>query len=257
MRGAYGPGTGFQVTAAPLAHEPEEEQGQPDPQPLDAARLLRELAQRWRAASTLEYRSEAILNHAGEFRVAVRIHACLQRPNRARLLFLADNPEVSQVRVSTGGRIWWRGASTRLRPGKTNSAPFQRRLTDGIAHPLDETAYSVDQFFAPVPFWPPASWGSGTSALHLEAVRLRRNPEEKGGKRGDTFRIRITRGPSRDTLLLDAASLSPLLLVRVGDHAGQVQELLRERFFQVRLGAPLSPALFRWTEQDEAGVTLR
>ena len=61
-----------------------------------------------------------------------------------------------------------------------------------------------------------------------------------------------TQATSRDTLTLDAKTYAPLRLVRVGDHGGTVQELLREEFQGVVLGSALPTALFRWTPEDEA-----
>ncbi len=61
---------------------------------------------------------------------------------------------------------------------------------------------------------------------------------------------------ARDTLLLDGASYSPLRIVRVGDHGGKVQELLRETFVEVvpDAGRRFDRETFVWTDADEAGV---
>ena len=218
-----------------------------DGRPVDADALLRELSHRWQGAQTLEYRSRAVMRHAGEFRVVVEIHARLRRPNLARVVFHADRPDVTRLRVCDGRRIWDRTPDVPLRPGQTTAEAFGGLVTANIPHPLDETAYSVDQFFAPAPFTP--RWATPP---RREATLLPATAAD-----GERFRITLSDGRyAVDTLTLDAVSLRPRELVRVNEHAGQVQELLRETFLDVRLGSPLPPALFAWTPADESGETL-
>jgi len=239
------------IVLSPPREKPDDER------PVDARFLLAELAQRWRGSQTLEYRSEAVLNHAGEFRVTVQVHARLRRPNLARVSFLADQREFSQMRVCDGRQLFSRGTSTPLRPAYTITAPYNGRLTADIAHPLDEIAYSLDQFFSRKPFMPPSAWGSGSSEpVKIEARREKR-PHPVTGKIISVFRIRFVRGVFEDLLFLEPVSLRPLELIRTGDHAGQVQKLLHETFLDFRLGANLLPALFTWTDADEKRETLR
>ena len=220
-----------------------------DERSVDGRKLLRELAARWRAADTLRYRARAVVNHAGEFRVTVNTFARLRRPNLARLTFTGDRPEANRVRVSDGRRIY-----DRPRTGaRTVVSAYEGRLTGDIAHPLDEAAYSIDQFFSPTPFLPLVAWG-GEGPLRIDAVRRTRAVEDRASAPRDVFRIKIARGESHDTLTLDALSLAPLRLVRWGVHAGLAQELLDETYLEVLLGAPLSPYLFAWTEADERGA---
>lgn len=229
---------------------------QPEEFPMEARPLLRELAARWRAASTLEYRSEAVVDHRGEYRIVVKSRVRLRRPAFARLVFLGDRPgEASRVRVCDGRRVFDR----RIGSGHaTTVSGFTGRLIADIAHPLDEAAYAIDQFFAPSPFLPPAAWGDPGERLRIAAARLTSAAKSGGaGGRGGRFRITFTRGDARDTLILDARSYAPQELVRVGPHAGIVQELLRETFSEVRLGLPLPLSLFTWTPEDEAGILRR
>jgi hypothetical protein len=239
-----------------MRQEPAAKLVEDDGRPVDARRLMAELAERWRGSQTLEYRSEAVLNHAGEFRAVVRVHAQLRRPHLARILFWADRAETTQLRVSTGKLLYWRGAATPLRPGRTLHAPFRERLTEDIPHPLDETAYSTDQFFSRTPFYPPPAWGTGKEPMKAEAVRIKRR-DTRTGKQVEAFRIRLTRGTSQDTLWLEPVSLRPLELSRVGDHAGTVQELLHETFTEFNLGVNLPPSRFTWSVADEAGETIK
>lgn len=241
------------VTSPPSAKADEE-------RPVDARLLLAELAQRWRGAQTLDYRSEAVLNHAGEFRVTVQVHARLRRPNLARVVFLADQKEFSQTRVCDGRLLFTRGASTPLRRAYTLTAPYKGRLTENIAHPLDEIAYTLDQFFERRPFTPLSIWGSnGSGASETAKTEARREKRRHPvtGKMISVFRIRFSRGVFEDLLFLEPVSLRPLELIRTGDHAGQVQKLLHETFLDFRLGANLPPSLFTWTAADEARETLR
>jgi outer membrane lipoprotein-sorting protein len=224
--------------------------------------VLRELASRWRRALSLEYRSEVIVNHAGEFRLDLRTHIYLRRPGRARMIFRSDNfPEADRLRVSDGRMIFDRMFG---RPGDTSrtiAAPLTRpdSITKDISHPLDEAAYSVAQFFSEAPFSPPPWFGGGTGGtLRVTARRLPQTipglPGKSGEKR-DVFELVFRRGTSRDTLALDALSYCPLRLIRVGSHGGRVQELLRETFIEVRLDPPLPDALFRWSPRDDAGYS--
>lgn len=217
---------------------------------MDGRQLLRDLAARWRAAPTLEYRSLAVMNHAGEHRVAVRIHARLRRPHFARLVFAGDWPEATRVRVSDGRWIYDRMGRAR----QSVRTPFRGSILQDIAHPLDETGYSVDQFFAAAPFLPPATWGGpGAQPPAITAVRTTLVVGEPKQRR-DVYRVIIARGIMKDTLWLDKSNLAPLQLVRFGPHGGTPQELLKETFTEVRLAPPLSSSLFTWTEGDETGV---
>jgi hypothetical protein len=222
-----------------------------DGEPVDGARLLAELARRWRDAPTLEYRSEAFIRHKGEFELTVRIHTRLRRPNLGRIDFRSETwAEASRVRVASGGTLYdrQRGAG-----GRTLRSGYRDRLTENIPHPLDEAGYSVDQFFSPRPFIPPPSWGRGESAaLRITGHRAASAPAPF---KGPAYRVTIEKGTSRDELWLDAISFAPLLLTRRGEHAGAVQELLRETFHEFGLGTlRVTPDLFRWTEADERGI---
>jgi hypothetical protein len=222
---------------------------------IDAEAILRELSQRWAAARTLEYRSRAVLTHAGELRVVVAIHTRLRRPNLARVLFDADRPEVTRLRVCDGRRVFDRTDNVPLRPASTLMEPFTGRITANLPHPLDELSYCADQFFAAAPFTPPARWGEpGQPRTIIGSVVPAANLDTR---QRDVYRIVIARGHTRDTLTLEPISLRPLEIVRVGEHAGQVQELLRETFTAVSLGAYLPPSVFEWTEADDRGETLR
>ena len=108
-----------------------------------------------------------------------------------------------------------------------------------IPHPLDEASYSVDQFLARWPFLLTGNDVERTARRHKEKER-------------EIFTVTQTQGTSRDTLTVDAKTYAPLLLVRVGDHGGTIQELLREEFLSVGMGGALSPSLFRWSPDDEA-----
>lgn len=225
-------------------------------QPIDAMLILREMTARWRGANTLEYRSEAIVDHKGEFRVVVQTHVRLRRPGLARIVFLSDRREASRLRVSDGRRLWDRELGPQ---GRIILATYDGSVTANIAHPLDEAGYSVDQFFRRSPFLPPNTWGDGR--ISVEAVRLRgvksAGKAKPQSRSRDRFRVTFASGPARDTLMLDAVSFAPLSLRRVGEHAGVVQELLRETFTEFRLGVPLPASLFAWTEADEAGAVNR
>jgi len=237
--------------------------------PLDPDVARRELAQRWRAGATLEYRSEAVMRHAGEFTIRVAVHALLRRPAYARIVFDATGmPEAARVRVSDGRTIYDRQTGNRGERGRTLRERIDPNvelgfLTRNIPHPLDEVAYFINQFFAPDPFAPPPGWGSGArpewSALRVSAARddetqKRRLTVQNAAKGGDRLRLVAQSGTSRDSLTLDLANFAPLELVRVGEHAGQTQELLRETFTLVRLGVNLPASLFAWTDDDERGI---
>jgi hypothetical protein len=210
---------------------------------------LRLLAERWRTTPTLEYRSRAVLNHAGEFRVEARVWVRLRRPQFARLVFLTDNAEVSRLRVCDGRIVWERGESTPLRPARTLRSPYKGDILANIAHPLDETAYCANQFFSHAPFLPPPIWANGAKP------KISEMPEREKGR--DIVRIVFEAGVFRDTLIVDRVSLAPLSLVRVGEHAGAVQEILRETFETVKMGHSLPPDLFLWSEADQQGRGLR
>lgn len=224
---------------------PDEEEspasGHPPP---DGWTVLRELGARWRAADTLEYRSEAAMEHQGEPRWDVRIHARLRRPNRARLVFDGDRSESTRVRVSDGSFLYDR---MRGRGRATIRAPLgSGGILENIAHPLETAGHSAEQFFARTPFVPP----DGTRP-RVSAARVRFTPSGKPSR--PAYRVIIEQGFTRDTLWLDRVSFAPLRLVRRGIHGGLEQELLRETFTEFRLGATLSPALFVWSREDEAG----
>jgi hypothetical protein len=226
------------------------------PRAIDARLLLAELAQRWRGAQALEYRSESVLNHAGEFRIAVQVHALLRRPRLARVTFQADRAEFSQIRVCDGRRLFSRGASTPLRRAVTIASAYTGRLTENIPHPLDEASYTLDQFFSRAPFTPVASWGMSREPIRIEAMHDKR-AHPVTGNTVPVLCVRFARGVFEDTLFLEPFSLALLELIRVGDHAGQVQKLLHETFHLFRLGGNFPSSLFTWTDADEKGETLR
>lgn len=207
--------------------------------PVNAEQILRTLAERWRGAVTLEYRSQLVLSHQGEAGLRGELTVRLRRPNLARIDIRVDNPEACGLRVCDGRVIWQRNQRVPLRPARTQRHGFQTTVMAGIAHPLDEAAYSVDQFLAPQPF-------------RLTGSGVERSATQRKDKERDVFVVVQTQTTSRDTLTLDAKTYAPLRLVRVGDHGGVVQELLREEFHDVILGSALPTALFRWTPEDEA-----
>jgi hypothetical protein len=91
------------------------------PRAADPTLVLREFANQWRRAVSLEYRSQIRINHAGEFRLDLRTHIYLRRPGRARLIFRASTfPEADRLRVSDGRMIFDRmfGRPGR-RPGRS------------------------------------------------------------------------------------------------------------------------------------------
>jgi len=201
---------------------------------VDAERVLRTLSDRWRGATTLEYRSTITVTHIGEPSLTAQLWARLRRPNLARLEIETNNPEVSCLRVCDGRYVYHRNRTTPLRPARTLFTGFKGTVMTGVAHPLDEAGYSIDQFLAPRPFWPEGK-------VELAATKY----EER-------FLLTLTQGVNKDTLTLDAKTYAPLKLVRIGNHGGEVQELLREEFHQVVLAGPLGVSLFRWTPDDEA-----
>lgn len=217
----------------------------------EASVLLRELGARWAFADTLEYRSQAVLQHRGESRVTLRTWARLRRPGRARLVFSGSQPEASRVRVCDGTLLYDRMRGPNQPTTRTR---FSGALTQYISHPLDTASYLVEQFFSGAPFWPPADWG-GDSVDETTPVRLHasRVPAGPGGAR-NAFRIVLSRGSSRDTLTLDARTYAPIEIVRVGVHGGLAQQLLRETLTTIRLNVPLPGSLFVWTPDDEAGA---
>lgn len=216
---------------------------------VDARRILRDLAARWFAADTLEYRSRAVLQHQGEMRVTLRTWARLRKPGRARIVWSGENvPEASRVRVCDNRTVYDR---MRGDDQPTTRQRFVGRLTQYVSHPLDDASYLIEQFFSRAPFWPDPLWGGAGEAdgdLRVRATRAVRQNKP-------VFRIVFARGASwRDTLTLDARSLAPLEIVRRGVHGGLAQELLRETVTDVRLGVPLPDALFAWTPADQAGA---
>ena len=213
-----------------------------DEKPVNAEQVLATLAERWRGAITLEYRSQLVLSHQGEAGLRGELTVRLRRPNLARIEIKVDNPEFCGLRVCDGRVIWQRNQRVPLRPARTQRHGFQTTVMAGIAHPLDEAAYSVDQFLAPQPF---RLTGSGVE-------RSATQRKDSKDKEREVFVVVQTQATSRDTLTLDAKTYAPLRLVRVGDHGGTVQELLREEFQGVVLGSALPTALFRWTPEDEA-----
>jgi hypothetical protein len=194
--------------------------------PVSAEQVLRTLGERWRGATTLEYRSRLTLS----------------RPNLARIEVKVDNPEFCCLRVCDGRVIWQRNQSVPLRPARTQTQRFSATVMAGILHPLDEAAYSVDQFLAPLPFWLPRREGH-------EVTRTAKRRKEKGR---ELFIVTQSQDTSVDTLTLDAKTYAPIRLVRVGDHGGVVQELLREEFQSVVFGGALPSPLFHWGKEDEA-----
>lgn len=230
--------------------------------PPDAARdvapeqVLGELARRWRGAGAMEYRSQAAMHHAYEFNLNVQIHVWLRRPSLARLVFrTSDYPEADRLRVCNGVRVYDRPFG---HPGDTNrtvSTPLLHpgAVTENIPHPLDEAGYSVSQFFSPTPFVPPSYWNAQPGTMTTKARRLKQRG--KDGKPRDVYEVVFKKGVAQDTLTLDVLSYCPILLVRVGDHGGRVQELLRETFLDVRLDPLLPDVLFRWSDRDNAGYS--
>lgn len=227
------------------------------PVPAPPARtLLRELGARWAFADTIEYRSQAVLQHQGEGRVTVRTWARLRRPGRARLVFSGSQSEASRVRVCDGTLLYDRMRGARQ---PTTRAHFSGALTQYIAHPLDTASYLVEQFFSRTPFSPAADWGGDSTdentPVRFQASRVSAGPGGSGGAARDAFQITLSRGPqTRDTLTLDARTFAPIEIVRFGVHGGLAQELLRETITHIRLNVPLPDALFVWTPQDEAGA---
>lgn len=207
--------------------------------PVSAEQVLTALADRWRGAATLEYRSQLILTHQGEPGLRGTLRVQLRRPRLARVEVAVDNPEFCCLRVSDGRVCWHRGKGTPLRPATTQPQSLVGGIMGGILHPLDEASYSVDQFLARWPFLLPGA----------EVVRTALRHKERGR---EVFTITQTQGTSRDTLTVEAKTYTPLRLVRVGDHGGTVQELLREEFQEVVMGGALAPRLFRWNPEDEA-----
>lgn len=230
------------------------------PRAVDAAVILRELSNRWRRAVSLEYRSQSVVNHAGEFRLDLRTHVYLRRPGFARLIFRAGTfPEADRLRVSDGRQVFDRMFGRPGDTGRTIVSPLAGPggITADLSHPLDEAGYSVSQFFSATPFMPPPSFGGiSNGRADVTARRLKQSIPGlpgKNGEKSDVFELVFRRGTSRDTLALDAISYCPLRLIRVGGHGGRVQEILRETFMDVRLDPILPDALFRWSPQDDAG----
>lgn len=223
---------------------------------MDPEVILRALSERWRVSNTVEYRSHAFAEHIGETRIELDIYARLRRPSYARIVLLSNRSENSLVRVSDGRRITDYIAPTATRRGYTRSYGYSGSVTADLSHPADYTAYSMDQFFATWPFYPDAKWGDLSSPLRMTAVRYPVTDPQTKQKR---HRIRLTfeRGTSRDSVLMDSLSYSPIEIIRVGFHGSAVQELLREKFTKVSLSTNLPDSLFRWTSADEAGETLR
>ena len=219
---------------------------------IDARRVLQELWKRWRDAPTLEYRSEARISHRGEFALTVKTHAALRRPNLARIVFSSNEwAEASRVRVSNGRTLYDRQTGKSLARPRTLRMGFRGRVTADIPHPLDEAGYSVDQFFSPTPFLPRGPWGTGQDDPEVSGTLVAAPAPFKG----KAYRVVIEKGVARDVLHLDALTYAPLLLTRRGDHAGMVQDLLRETFHEFGLGTlSVTPTLFAWTADDERGV---
>lgn len=225
--------------------------------PLDAPAILRELSRRWAAAQTMEYRSRVALNHAGELHITVAVHVRLRRPRLARVLLdTADRPDLTRLRVCDGRTIRDRTAGTPSFPPQTTNEPLGEKVTVNIPHPLDEVSYCVDQFFSRAPFTPPPTWGDTDQPCRITGSILP-TPANLPTKSREVFRIVQTRGRAQDTLTLEPISLRPLEIVRVGDHAGRVQELLRETFLSIALGAYCPPQIFQWTAADDRGDTIR
>jgi hypothetical protein len=243
-------------SSPPLAESAKPPPPQPGEEPVDAGVILRALSERWRASNTVEYRSRAVAEHLGEPRVALEIHARLRRPGYARIVLLAGRPEYSRVRVSDGRRVTDRLPATATRRAYTRSYGYAGSATADLSHPCDYAAYSMDQFFAPWPFYPAPTWGDESVPLRVTAVRYPVTDPKTRQKRRHV-RLTFERGIARDSVTLDALSYSPIEVVRVGFHGNAVQELVREKFLRVALHANLPDALFRWTPADEAGETLR
>ena len=228
----------------------------PSPQAVNPHRVLDELARRWRSAYGLEYRSEIIVDHQKDFRAVIQTHVWLRRPLQARLVFrCATFPEADRVRVCDGRQIFDR----QITPRRAGSDTAQRTglrsrnsVTQDLSHPLDEASYSINQFFSAAPWLPFPFWNGAPDKLVVTGTRFRQAATRLEAAR-DVFEIVFQKGTSRDTLRLDAVSYAPQLLVRVGEHAGVVQELLRETFLLARLNPPLSDALFRWSSDDALG----
>ncbi|MCX6368089.1 MAG: hypothetical protein NTX57_15500 [Armatimonadetes bacterium] len=206
--------------------------------PANAEQVLKTLGERWRGALTLQYRSQLVLSHQGEPGLRGTLQVMLRRPHLARIEVRVDKAEFCCLRVCDGRVIWQRNQGVPLRPAHTQRHAFQDTVMSGILHPLDEASYSVDQFLAPVPFWLPGKDTTRTAKRRKERDR-------------ELFVVTQTQGTSMDTLTLDAKNYAPICLVRVGDHGGTIQELLREEFTEVQLGGPLPPSLFRWNKEDE------
>jgi hypothetical protein len=221
---------------------------------MDPRLVLRELSERWRRAVTVEYRSSAVMAHIGETRCEIRSHVRLRRPNLARMVFVASRDHFSRVRVCDGRRLLDRDRGNPVRPARTIQMAYAGRFTDQIPHPLEILGYSADQFFARAPFYPPPNWGNGK--VDIAATRVPYT-DPGTGKRRDRIRIVFQSGQEKDTLTIDAVSYSPVEIIRFGFHADTAQELMRETFEKVILGGNLPVELFRWTEADEAGRTLR
>ncbi len=230
-----------QTDAAVTGAEQEE-------RPVDARDLLHEVAVRWRAAYSLEYKSQAILDHQGEFRIDVSIHARLLRPDKMRLVFRGSRQEASRIRMIDGRMIYDRLQRVR----QTQISPFRGQFLEQISHPLDDAGYSVQQFFARLPFSPPSTWGDPDKPLTMTAVRTLQGPDNQRSK-SELYRVTMTRGIAKDTIWLDKISLAPLRLIRYGLHGGVPQVLLDETFTEVKLGVPFSPSLFVWNREDDAG----
>lgn len=217
----------------------QERKGNADEKRVSAEQVLTTLAERWRGAATLEYHSRLVLSHQGEPGLRGELRVRLRRPNLARVEVTVDKPEFCCLRVCDGRVIWHRGQGTPLRPAVTRQQSFRGELMASIPHPLDEASYSVDQFLARWPFLLTGNDVERTARRHREKER-------------EIFTITQTQGTSRDTLTVDVKTYAPLLLVRVGDHGGTIQELLREEFLSVGMAGALSPSLFRWNPEDEA-----
>jgi hypothetical protein len=228
----------------------------PGAEPFDPQLVLRALSDRWRGAVTLEYRSFAVADHIQERRVEVRTHARLRRPDKGRMVYLANYSEFSRLRVCNGRRVTDRMAPTPLRAGYTRNSGFIGKLTADLTHPVEFLSYSTDQFFAPIPFYPLPTWGDLNAELEVSAVRYPVTDPKTGQKRR-RIRLTFTRGWARDTLILDSLSYSPIELVRIGIHGPYLQELMRENFEKVILGPSLPDSLFVWTPEDESGRVLR
>ncbi|GAB4456457.1 MAG: hypothetical protein OHK0029_14420 [Armatimonadaceae bacterium] len=229
---------------------------QPGEEPLDGALVLRELSGRWRAANTVEYRSRAAMDHLNEPRIEVEIHARLRRPSLGRLLIKANRAEYSRLRVSDGRRVRDRTAPTSVRKAYTRSYAYAGSMTADLAHPADYAAYSVNQFFARYPFYPPPEWGDTEKPVEIKAVRYPFK-DPKTGQRRNRIRLTFERGWARDEIVLDGLSYEPFELRRVGYHGGIIQLLLHETFEKVMLAPSLPDSLFYWSAEDESGRILR